>query len=137
MAVNRRRFLVLAVALVALNTFFWVAPAGFAKDPLRSVVGDLFGSRLIRAEVLVQTPTGPADYRVDRGVIVANTGTQLTLRELNGELVTIDVAPDVRVQGGPGKLRKFVQLPTKLRVTVIRDANGPVNLIQVEGGSGR
>jgi hypothetical protein len=126
--------MLLAIALVALNTFFWLAQGGFAIP--KAVIGDLFGPRLIRAEVLVQTPTGPVDYRIDRGVIVSNTPTSLTLRELNGELVTIEIAIDARVQGG--RIFSVSQLRKKMRVTVLRDANGPVSLIQVEGlGGGR
>ena len=136
MTVNRKRFMLLAVTLVALNSFFWVAQSGLAKDP-RSLIGDLFGQRLIRAEVLVQTPTGTADYRIDRGVLVASTPTTITLRELNGELVTIDVAADARVEGGP-RLGGLAQLLRKrMRVTVVRDANGPVSLIQVDTSGGK
>jgi hypothetical protein len=122
----------LAVTLVAVNSFFWLAQGGFAIP--RAVITDLFGPRLIRAEVLVQTPSGgTADYRIDRGVIAAATPTTLTLRELNGEMVTIDVANDARVQGG-GRLGTIAQLRKRIgtRVTVVRDANGPVSLIQVE-----
>jgi hypothetical protein len=126
--------MLLAVALVALNSFFWLAQSGLARSP-GDVLSSLFGSRLIRAEVLVQTPTGPADYRIDRGVLVSFGNGEITLREQNGELVTIPVAGNVRVQGGGGNLG---QLRKKLRVvTVIRDANGPVEQIQVEGGSSR
>jgi hypothetical protein len=136
MTVNRKRFMLLAVTLVALNSFFWVAQSGLAKDP-RSLIGDLFGQRLIRAEVLVQTPTGTADYRVDRGVLVASTPTTITLRELNGELVTIDVAADARVEGGPRQGGLAQLLRKRMRVTVVRDANGPVSLIQVDTSGGK
>jgi hypothetical protein len=135
MTVNRRKFMLLAIALVALNTFFWLAQGGFALS--QAFINDLFGPRLIRAEVLVQTPTGPADYRIDRGVITATSPGSITLRELNGELVTIEVAVDARVQGG--RIFTVSQLRKRMRVTVLRDANGPVSLIQVEGlgGGGR
>lgn len=128
MNVKRRRFVFLAVALVALNTFFWLAQGGFAIS--RAMINNLFGPRLIRAEVLVQTPTGPADYRIDRGVIVATAPGSITLRELNGERVTIEVASDAQVQGG--RVFNVSQLRTRMRVTVLRDANGPVSLVQVE-----
>jgi hypothetical protein len=128
MTVKRRKFMLLAVALVALNTFFWVAQGGFAIS--KAVINDLFGPRLIRAEVLVQTPTGTADYRIDRGVILANTPTSITLRELNGEQVTLDVASGASVQGG--RIFSVSQLRKRMRVTVVRDANGPVSQIQVE-----
>ena len=35
MTMNRRRFMLLAVALVAVNTFFWVAQGGFALAEAR------------------------------------------------------------------------------------------------------
>jgi hypothetical protein len=128
MNVNRRKFMLLAIALVALNTFFWLAQGGFALP--QALINDLFGPRLIRAEVLVQTPTGPVDYRIDRGVITTTSLASITLREVNGDLVTIDVAPDARVQGG--RIFSVSQLRKRMRVTVLRDANGPVSLIQVE-----
>jgi hypothetical protein len=135
MTMTRRRFMLLAVTLVTLNSFFWLAQGGLANT--RAMIGDLFGQRLIRAEVLVQTPNGTADYRIDRGVIVATGLTTITLRELNGEMVTIDVANDARIQGG-GRIGNLVQLKKRIgtRVTVLRDANGPVSLIQVEGSGG-
>jgi hypothetical protein len=129
MTVKHRKFMLLAVALVALNIFFWVAQGGFAIS--KAVINDLFGPRLVRAEVIVQTPTGStADYRIDRGVIVANTPTSITLRELDGQQVTIDVASDARVQGG--RIFSVSQLRKKMRVTVVHEANGPVSQIQVE-----
>jgi hypothetical protein len=123
--------MVLAVALVALNSFFWLVQGGFALP--RAVIADLFGPRLIRAEVLVQTPTGgTADYRIDRGVIMTTALGTITLRELNGELVTLNVASDARVQIG-SRYDVLASLRKRMRVTVLRDANGPVSLIQVEG----
>ena len=52
MTMNRRRFMVLAVALVAVNTFFWVAQGGFALP--RAVINQFFGSQMVRAEVLLK-----------------------------------------------------------------------------------
>jgi hypothetical protein len=128
MTVKRRKFMLLAVTLVALNTFFWLAQGGFALS--KAVINDLFGPRLIRAEVLVQTPTGTADYRIDRGVILATSPTSLTLREVNGEQVTVDLASNASVQGRG--IFSVSQLRKRMRVTVLRDANGPVSQIQVE-----
>ncbi len=71
MTMNRRRFMYLAVALVALNSFFWLAQGSFALP--RALIDQFFGQRMIRAEVLVQTPTGAQDFRIDRGVIRAVT----------------------------------------------------------------
>jgi hypothetical protein len=122
--------MLLAVALVALNSFFWLAQGGFALP--KAVIADLFGQRLVRAEVVVQTPTGTAEYRIDRGVVVTTAAGTMTLRELNGEVVTLTVASDARVQVG-GRYDTFAVLRRRMRVTTLRDANGPVSLIQVEG----
>lgn len=124
--VKRRRFVFLAVALSA---FFLLSANGFALST--AFVNDLFGPRLIRAEVLVQTPTGPVDYRIDRGVVMSSTADSITLRELNGEMVTIQLAGDARIQGG-GRMSVPQLAKKRLRVTVIRDATGPVSTIQVE-----
>jgi hypothetical protein len=122
--------MVLAVALVALNSFFWLVQGGFATS--QAVIADLFGQRLVRADVVVQTPTGTAEYRIDRGTIITTAVGTITLRELSGELVTLNVASDARVQVG-SRYDVVASLRKRMRVTVLRDVNGPVSLIQVEG----
>ena len=42
MTMNRRRFMLLAVALVALNTFFWLAQGGFALP--QAIINQFFGA---------------------------------------------------------------------------------------------
>jgi hypothetical protein len=127
---NRRRFMLLAVTLVALNTFFWVAASGFALP--RSIVNSFFGSRMIRAEVIVQAPGTPQDWRIDRGVIATVAGTTVTLREADGTSVTIDVSPSARVQGS-ARISSVAKLRPRLRVVVYHQANAPAELVQVEG----
>jgi hypothetical protein len=121
---TRRRFMLLAVTLVALNTFFWLAATGFALP--KSIVNQFFGNRMVRAEVILQGPAGPQDWRIDRGVITAIAGRTLTLREADGTVVTVDVDSNARVQGGR-------QLRPRLRVVVYHQANAPADLVQVEG----
>jgi hypothetical protein len=134
MAVNRKRFMLLAVALIALNTFFWVAQGGFALP--RAIIDQYFGGRMIRAEVLVQTPTGAADYRIDRGVIKTVTPGSIVLKEKNGDMVPIQVAPTVTVTGAGGRSGSGVVLRRGMRVTVFRLANAAADTIQVEGFGG-
>jgi hypothetical protein len=135
MTVNRRRFMLLAVALIALNTFFWIAPGGFALS--RALIDQYFGARMIRAEVLVQTPTGTEDYRIDRGVITVVTPGSIVLREKNGDMVPIQVAPTATVAGaGRGRTGSVAALRRGMRVTVFRLANAPADSIQVEGIGG-
>jgi len=121
---TRRRFMLLAATLVALNTFFWLAATGFALP--KSIVNQFFGNRMVRAEVILQGPAGPQDWRIDRGLITAITGQTLTLKEADGTVVSVDVDPNARVQGAR-KLR------TRLRVVVYHQANAPADLVQVEG----
>ena len=123
--------MLLTVTLVALNTFFWLAQGGFALP--RAVIDQYFGSRLIRAEVLVQAPTGVEDYRIDRGVIRAVTPGTITLKEKNGDMVPIQLATDAAVTGAAGHARGTGVLRVGLRVTVVRLANAPAQTVQVEG----
>ncbi len=127
MTMNRRRFMFLAVALVAVNTFFWVAQGGFALP--RAVINQFFGPRMVRAEVLLQNGE---DWRIDRGVVTSATGTSLTLREADGTTVTLDIAPGARIQGA-GRIANVAQLKRRLRVVVYHQANLPADLVQVEG----
>jgi hypothetical protein len=127
MTMRRRRFLYLATALVALNSFFWLAQGGFALP--QAVINQFFGNRMVRAEVLVQAPGGVQDWRIDRGVITAVAGSTLTLREGDGTTVNVDVSPTARIQGGR-------QLRKRQRVVVYHQANLPAEIVQVESSRG-
>ena len=124
MWMKRRRFMLLAATLVALNTFFWLAGGGMALT--KSVINQFFGDRLVRAEVIVQAPGGAQDWRIDRGVITSVSGNTVTLTEADGTSVSVPVDPGARVQGAR-KLRPH------LRVVVYHQANQAANLVQVEG----
>ena len=123
--------MLLAVGLVALNTFFWVAQGGFAFP--RALIDQFFGARMIRAEVLVQTPTGTEDYRIDRGVIRVLAPGSVTLREKNGDMVPIQLSPNASVTGPGGRTGSGAVLRRGMRVTIFRLANAPADSIQVEG----
>src|SRR3954454_9535404 len=113
MAMRSRRFMILATVLVALNAFFWMAGGGMALT--NAIVTQFFGHRMIRAEVIVQSPGGPQDWRIDRGVITAVSGTAVTSREGDGTTQTVEVSPTARVQGSfrfnsPSKLRPRLRI---------------------------
>ena len=134
MTMNRRRFILLAVALVALNTFFWLAQGGFALPG--AIINQFFGNRMVRAEVLVQGAGGAIqDWRIDRGVITAVSGTSITLRERDTTVVTIPVDPNARVEGS-SRYSSVLQLKRRLRVVVYHQANAPAEVVQVEGAGG-
>ena len=133
MTMSRRRFLYLATALVAVNSFFWLAQSGFALPS--AIINQFFGGNLIRAEVLVASPGGTQDWRIDRGVITAISGTNVTLREKDATVVTLQIDPNARVQG-PARFFSVAQLRRRLRVVLYRQADQPATLVQVEGVAG-
>ena len=133
MTMSRRRFLSLAATLVAVNSFFWLAQSGFALPS--AIINQFFGGNLIRAEVLVASPGGTQDWRIDRGVITAIAGTNFTLREKDGTSVTLPVDPNARV-AGPARFSSVALLRRRLRVVLYHQANLPATLVQVEGVAG-
>ncbi len=133
MTMTRRRFMLLTVVLVAVNSFFWLAQGGFALP--KAIINQFFGNRMVRAEVLVQVPGGVQDWRIDRGVVTAIAGTTLTLREADATTVTLDISPTARVQGSV-RIFSVAQLHKRLRVVVYHQANLPAEIVQVEGAGG-
>ena len=133
MTVTRRRFLYLATALVAVNSFFWLAQSGFALPT--AIINQFFGGNMIRAEAVVATAGGTQDWRIDRGVITAISGTTVTLREKDATVVSIQIDPNARVQG-PARIFGVAQLRRRLRVVLFRQADQPATIVQVEGVGG-
>jgi hypothetical protein len=130
---RRRRFLFLATALIAVNSFFWLAQSGFALP--QAIINQFFGGKMIRSEVLISTPGGTQDWRIDRGVITAISGTAVTLLEKDATVVSLQIDPNARVQG-PARFASVGQLRRRLRVVIYRQADQPATLVQVEGSSG-
>jgi hypothetical protein len=128
---SRRRFLILVCAVVAVNSFFWLAQGGFALP--RGLVDRFFGPNMIRSEVIVAGPLGGVnDFRLDRGVITSILPRVLTLRERDGTVVSIPIVRRARIVGSPS-VTEARQLRPGMRVLVVRRANAPAHLIQVEG----
>jgi hypothetical protein len=123
--------MLLAVTLVALNAAFWLAGGGMAIT--KAIANQFFGARMIRAEVILQSPAGPQDWRIDRGVITAVTaGPTITIREADGTTQTVAVDPAARIQG-PVRFSSPSLLRPRLRVVVYHQANAQAELVQVEG----
>jgi hypothetical protein len=133
--VNRRRFAVLAVVLVTVNVFFWLAGSGFAL-PGGGIVQTLLGGRMIRAEVVWQAPDGTVrDSQLYRGVITAISPGSITLREKDRPTDVIPVATDAVVRNGV-QVETTSALKRGMRVVVERPANLPADTIQIEGFGG-
>jgi len=127
---TRRRYLILLVTLVALNSFFWLATGGLALP--QQLIDRFFGPKLIRAEVIVGGPRQVNDFRIDRGVITAAAPGSITIRERDGTVVTIATTAATRVAGRQ-RAAGVAQLRPPMRVLVVRQANGPATQIQIEG----
>jgi hypothetical protein len=122
-----RRFVLLVGVLVALNVALWFAAPGLALR--KAVIQELFGSQMIRAEVYEKHGS---DWRLDRGVIMNVSSSQLTLREADGRIQAIPISGSTRV------IRLGLRLPRsdlalRWHVLVTWPApNGPAQSVDVE-----
>lgn len=127
---KRSKALWAVAALLAVNAVLLAAQPGLALPG--SLGAYFFGPKLVRAEVLVKESDGLHDYRVDRGVIRDKSPGSLTLRERDGTLVTIAVAPTASVTL-QGRLSSFSALRRGMVATVIRDGDTPASEIRATG----
>jgi hypothetical protein len=117
---TRRRFMIVVVALVAVNSFFWLAQGGFALP--KAIINQFFGNQMVRAEVVLKNGQ---DWHIDRGVVQSFAAGTITLKEADTTIVTIPVSPTARIQGGR-------QIRPRVRVVVYHQANLPAEIVQVE-----
>jgi hypothetical protein len=92
-----RRFGILAAVLVAVNLGLWLAPPGLALR--QALINQLFGPRMVRAEVIYKTgANSTGDMRLDRGLVTAQTPTDITLTELDGRVQVIPLGSSTRIR---------------------------------------
>jgi hypothetical protein len=120
-SVNGRRFAALAVILVAVNVFFWLAQSGFALSRAGGIL-QLIGGPVVRADIAWVGSSGVQETQIDRGVVVSFAPGSVTLREADGSR-TIQLASAASVP----RLRRG------MRVIVAGPAGQPATTIQVEG----
>jgi hypothetical protein len=123
----RKRWMLVATALVALNVTLWLAQGGFALPSY------LFGNSMIRAEVVVKQGSAIHDYRIDRGKIraVATKGT-LTVVEKDGTIEAIPVAPTARITIA-GRVSDYLSLRKNMSVTTVRDGvDSPATIVEAK-----
>ena len=119
----RKRFGFLVAALVALNLFLWLAAPAVALR--QSLLSRLLGPQLVRLEAIVSTGGGStAQVNADRGVVTAQTPTELTLQEVDGRVQQIPISSATRIYG-----HKNLQ---GWRVLVIWPASGAATSVQAE-----
>ena len=135
MRVKGRRFAVLATVLVAVNVFFWLAASGYAL-PGGSLIQQLLGGRMIRADIVWQGPNGQVrETLLYRGVITAVSPTSITLREKDRPADVIPLSTDAVVRYGTQALTTDA-LRKGMRVVVAGSPLEPADTIQVEGYGG-
>jgi hypothetical protein len=123
-----RRFVLLAGVLVTLNLALWFAAPGLALR--RAIVNELFGPRMVRAQVHLKNGQ---DWNLDRGVITQVSSTQLTLREFDGRIQPIPLADTtVVIRAATGRRLPLSFLAKRWRVVVTWPAVGPAQEIDVE-----
>ena len=131
-SMTRRTFALLAVAaLLALNATLLLVQPGLALR--KALVTQLFGPKMIRAEVIKWTGPGtpPADIRLDRGVIIQVSSTQLTLRERDTKVQSIPLSSTTDVIRFGHHLPPSV-LAKSWHVVVTWPANGAAQTVDVE-----
>jgi hypothetical protein len=130
---NRRRFAILAVAILALNAALWLAQGGLGGIAANGI-GALFGPKMVRAEVVLKDAAGVHVYRVDRGriVTVAPATRSLTIRERDDTIVTVSVAPTARITVA-GANAPFTALRRRMFVELVREADGPAVIATATG----
>jgi hypothetical protein len=128
---SRNTALWAVAALLALNAV--LVGAQFAGAALPGGLGNyFFGPKMVRAEVLVKDGGVLHDYRIDRGTIRAKAPGSLTLRERDGTLATIAVAPDATVLVD-GRSAAFQSLRRGMVAVVIRDGDAPAFEVRAAG----
>ena len=117
-----------ALAVVA-GTSLLAAASPFGPDA-RSLAGRFFGPQLARAEIVVARSGAVRGFRVDRGTVRSASPGLVEVRELDGTVVSIPVAPDARVRVN-GRRGTVAHVRRGARVTVIRTINGFASEISV------
>jgi hypothetical protein len=88
--------------------------AGAAVAVKRSLLADLFGPNLIRGQLVIYAGGQDSEVWFDRGKITQAGGGAITIREKDGQVVRIAIAPGARItlgnaSVGANALRKGMQ----------------------------
>ena len=117
----------LSALLASLLTALLLSPGGLgagAVDVLRPYLGGGF----VRAEIVTRGGGVLHDYRVDRGRVRQVRPGSLTLRELDGTVVTVPIADGADVRLG-GRTVTLAQLRRGMQAITIRDGDVPAQRV--------
>jgi hypothetical protein len=129
---KRNKALWAVAVLLALNVV--LVGAQLAGAALPKGLGAYFlGPKMVRAEVILMEGGGLRDYRLDRGMIRDRpVAGSLTLRERDGTVVTLPVAPDATITLND-RSTGFERLRRGMTVVVVREGAGPVIEVRANG----
>ena len=129
---KRNKALWAVAVLLALNVV--LVSAQLAGAALPKGLGAYFlGPKMVRAEVILMEGGGLRDYRLDRGTIRDRPVVgSLTLRERDGTVVTLPVAPDATITLND-RYTGFERLRRGMTVVVVREGAGPVIEVRATG----
>jgi hypothetical protein len=113
----------LSAVVGSLLTALLLSPGVFGAGPYEAL-RPLLGGGFIRAEIVTRGRGTVHDFRVDRGRIRQVRPGILTLRELDGSLVTIPVAPGAQIKIG-GRDVDYAELRRGMQAITIRDGDAP------------
>jgi hypothetical protein len=123
----------IAVALLGLNAVLLAAQPGLALP--RVLANYFFGPGMVRAEVVMQDRGQIHLYRIDRGRIRSLGPDSIVLRERDGRIETVAIAPDAEIVGVPRRGRGGRQTLHGLRrgmfVETVRDGDAPAERVRV------
>ena len=117
------------VGLFAVNGVLLLTQPGIALP--RGVGEYFFGSRLVRADVVLRDG-GLREFRLDRGRLLRKAGGSLTIREADGTVVVVRLAPDAAIvlRNRPATL---AELARWMMVTTIREGAEPASVVLAQG----
>ena len=123
----RRRIAILGLAgLLAANGVLLVVQPGLALP--RSLGSYFFGPRLVRADVVVRDG-GIREFRLDRGRLLKKAAGTLLLREADGSVVTVPVAPGAAITLN-GEPATFAQLARGMVVLTVREGGAAASEVR-------
>ena|SRR5215208_6880449 len=123
----RTRLAILGAAvLLAVNAVLLVTEPGLALP--RSLASYFFGPRLVRAEVVVRD-NGIRQFRLDRGRVLRTPGSSLLIREADGTVVTVPVAPGAAILLD-GRSATFDELRRGMVVVTVREGGAAASEVR-------
>jgi len=123
----RRRIAILGVTgLLAANALLLVVEPGIALP--RSLATYFFGPKLIRADVVLRDG-GSREFRLDQGRLRRQDDSSLLLREADGTVVAVPVAPNAAVRLN-GRAATLADLKRGMVILTIREGGAAASEVR-------